>query len=229
MPKVCSKISKTLVKYLSPSKSVRKIPFCIGNELKSLLVLSAFCALQTGSSAFREAVASQGAWDIRIDTASIERILLDPETILKDPDIFWRSDPAYRLADNWHRNTGISKSTKDYDKQWLRFLEEQAAVPRGERKSHSAFKFLDILNGKTEAFYATAMPHIRRFLPDNGLAFRANAFLAAKTLPFAFMTSGNIVIDVLSSKFHQEADRGGEPNLRISGAQNLERRGPPHG
>jgi len=166
-----------------------------------------FCALQTGTSAFREAAASQGAWDIRIDTASIERILLDPETILKDPDTFWRSDPAYRLADNWHRNTGISKSTKDYDKQWLRFLEEQAAVPRGERKNHSAFKFLDILKGKTEAFYATAMPHIRRFLPDNGLAFRANAFLTAKTLPFAFMTSGNIVIDVLSPKFHQDADQ----------------------
>lgn len=177
------------------------------NTLKSLLVLSVFCTLQTCSSTFRETVASQGAWDILIDTASIERILLDPETILKDPDNFWRSDPAYRLADNWHRNTGISKSTKDYDKQWLRFLEERAAVPRGERKNHSAFKFLDILKGKMEAFYATALPHIRRFLPDNGLAFRTNVFLTTKTLPFAFMTSGNIVIDVLSPRFHQDADQ----------------------
>ncbi len=50
---------------------------------RSLLVLSVFCALQTDPSAFQEAVASQGAWDIRIDTASIERILLDPETILE--------------------------------------------------------------------------------------------------------------------------------------------------
>jgi tetratricopeptide (TPR) repeat protein len=164
-----------------------------------------FGVLQSSSSAFREA-ASQGTWNIRIDTASVERLLLDPETILKDPDTFWRSDPAYRLADNWHRNTGISKSTKNYDQQWLLFLQEQAAVPLMERKNHPAFHLLEILKSKTEAFYATAMPHIRRFLPDNGLAFQASAFLTAKTLPFAFMTNGNIVIDVLSPKFHQDAD-----------------------
>jgi tetratricopeptide (TPR) repeat protein len=173
--------------------------------LKSLLVLSLFCALHAGTPAFRKA--ADRTWDIRIDTASIERILLDPETILEDPDAFWRSDPAYRLADNWHRNTGILKSTNDYDKRWLSFLREQAAVPRGERKNHPAFKFLDILKGKKEAFYATALPHIRRFLPDNGLAFRSCVFLTAKTFPYAFMTSGNMVIDVLNPKLHQDADQ----------------------
>jgi len=175
--------------------------------LKSLLVLSVYCALQTGSSAFRQAAASQGAWDIRIDTSSIERLLLDPEAILKDPDTFWRSDPAYRLADNWHRNTGIPKSTNDYENRWLSFLREQAAVPRGERKTHPAFQFLEILKGKAEAFYATALPHLRHFLPDNGLAFRSTVFLTAKTFPYAFMTSGNMVIDVLSPKLHQDADQ----------------------
>ena len=148
--------------------------------LKFFFILMAFCALQATSPAIRDSAPSQDVWDIRIDTTSIEHILLDPESILKDPKSFWRTDPAYRLADRWHRNTGISKSTEDYDKRWLLFLQEQASVPRDERKAHPAFKLLETLKGRAPDFYAMALPHIRRFLPDNGLAFHAGIFLTAK-------------------------------------------------
>ncbi len=162
----------------------------------------------TGLPASQEAAAAaRGVWDIRIDKTSIERILLDPESILEDPEAFWRSDPAYRLAESWHRNTGVSKSTNGYDKRWPAALKKLAALPREERKNRPEFRFLESLMGKTAAFEAEALPFIRSFLPANEIAFRTSVYLTTQTFPYAFMANGDMVVDILSLKFRLNADQ----------------------
>lgn len=148
----------------------------------------------------------EGAWNIYFDTQSIEHILLKPETILVNPELFWKTDRAYQLADNWHRNTKIDKNTKDYYNKWLSFLKEQATLPIEERKKGSAFTYLDSLTPFIKKYNTLSIAHIRKFLPENNISFDAGIFITTKTFPYAFMTSGNIVIDVLSPKFNMDSN-----------------------
>ncbi len=42
---------------------------------------------------------------IRFDVTSVEKIILEPEAILEDPERFWREDNSYRLVELGHNST----------------------------------------------------------------------------------------------------------------------------
>ncbi len=180
----------------------------IGKIIFTLTIVAVIFStpLINGSGISKAEIQKPGIWDIKLNTDSIQFILLHPDKILADPDHFWKTDRAYQLVDGWHRNTKIPKTHKDYYNKWLAFLKEMAAVPEEERTRHEAFKFLEVLKSKIPVYYNKAIPHIKSFLPRNGLSFKAEIYLTTKTLPYQFMTDGNIVSDPLSPKFKMDAD-----------------------
>jgi tetratricopeptide (TPR) repeat protein len=164
----------------------------------SIALISSF--LLSGS------VESDHSWDIHLNTESIEQILLHPEKILADPDHFWKTDKAYIFVDSWHKSTKISKTRGDYYNKWLGFLKEQSRIPVEERKNNEAFQFLETLKKKMSVYIEKGVPHIKEFLPDNGLFFKAGIYLTTRTMPYAFMSEGNMVLDPLSYKYKMDAD-----------------------
>jgi len=181
---------------------MNKIKCKILLALFTIIIASVFIRGLGESDSGRKSV-----WNIKFSTESIEYILLNPEKILADPDRFWKTDKAYILADNWHKNTKIAKTTRGYYKGWLSFLKELAEVPRAERRDHQAFKFLKKIKNHISIYYKKSLNHIKSFLPKNNISFNSTTHITTKTLPYAFMTSGDMVIDVLSPKFKMDADK----------------------
>ena len=147
-----------------------------------------------------------GTWDIHLNTESIEHILLYPENILADPDHFWKTDQAYKFADAWHKGTRVSKTSRNYYNKWLDFLREQSHIPDKERKSNQAFQLVETLKKKMDVYLAKSVPLINDFLPDKGISYKAGIYLTTRTLPYAWVTDGNMILDPLSYKFKMDAD-----------------------
>jgi len=145
-------------------------------------------------------------WHMDISTASLETILLHPETILEDPDAFWATDEAYQLSTSWHRNTGVGRESRDYDRKWLAFIGEMAATPPDERAAHPAFEALEGIRARVPLFEERSVPLLDSFLPANGLVFDSTIHLTTRTYSFQFMTNGQIVADPLSDYFGGDLD-----------------------
>ncbi|MBE0674517.1 MAG: tetratricopeptide repeat protein [Bacteroidales bacterium] len=146
-------------------------------------------------------------WNITFSTESIETILLDPESILENPDLFWETDGAYILSSMWHKNYKVSLDDKNYYENWKSYLAELAAIPKEERNNNEGFKLVEAIKKRIPLFYEKGLPAIDAFLPENSLKFSTTVFITNKTYSFAFMTNTRIVMDPLSYYFNKDPDR----------------------
>ncbi len=143
-------------------------------------------------------------WDIRIRTESLEKLLLEPEKVHADPDDFWSLDEAYSTVLMWHETNNIPLEFRDYYTKWQKFLNERISIERSKRQSDSAFLLLQKILVSNEVFQTRGVQLLEDFTPRNDLKFETNVYITGRILPYAFMTNGKIVIDILSPHFKND-------------------------
>ncbi len=138
---------------------------------------------------------------IDFDASCAEEILYDPETILADPDRFWRTNPTYRLVAMWHEHSKepIPRA------HWVKGLEDLAAVPAQERRHQPAGLILRQVMDAVAAFRQEAVAHICSFLPEEGTELTTTIHLTAETHPRAFQIHDHIVLDITNEYYHSSA------------------------
>lgn len=146
-------------------------------------------------------------WKIKFNTNSLRNILLEPETILENPRLFWATDSAYILSKGWHNVNKISLDDKNYYDKWLTSINEFVAVPENERKSNPAFQILKEIENRIPLFEDKSIKLLNDFLPQNDLKFNTTIYFTTKTYAFAFMHNSLILSDVLSPYFEQNPDK----------------------
>ncbi len=138
---------------------------------------------------------------IDFDAESAKTILHRPDTILADPDRFWRTDPAYRLVAMWHE---YSREPIPRD-HWLASLTELAGVALEARHQEPASFLLSELIDASGSFVQDAAPHICSFLPKEGIDLRTTIHFTAETYPRAFQIHDHIAIDITNPYYRGNA------------------------
>ena len=129
---------------------------------------------------------------IVFETASLEKIVNDPEWVLANQDTFWETERAQILTRKW---ADFVKWEIDYDK-WRASMTEWASLPLDERQNHPLMKMTQRLIASKSEFMGKCLPHDCTFLPlgvDLSVTVQFTAFIP----PFAFAME-DIVVDVAS-------------------------------
>jgi len=129
---------------------------------------------------------------ITFDTSSIEKVLLDPEEVLKDTEGFWKTEPAYVASKRFH---DAYKMTIDMD-AWKKQLEENAKVPKKDRKNNKYYKFIQEILAKEKEFKTKGIQFMKQYLPENTPDFTTNVIFIDTSRTGGFASEGVIVIDV---------------------------------
>ena len=129
---------------------------------------------------------------IRFDNSSLEKIVLHPESILDDPEAFWKNDPAYKLYGLWHQ---FASYPVDMD-QWKKNLQPFIDTPENERHHNSQLllskKMLKEENEKS--FNKRAVPFLYSFLPENCPPIDATIYFTTAILTNGFQMDDDVVI-----------------------------------
>ncbi len=134
---------------------------------------------------------------IRFDVSSVEKIILNPEAILEDPERFWKEDKAYQLLAGWHDRI---QQPPDLEK-WRRGIEKLRDLPKGEREKHPQLVAATKLAGIEKSFVARATPYLCSFLPpeaDPG----ATIYFTTEMISAGFAEGGSIVVHILNHEVH---------------------------
>ncbi len=131
------------------------------------------------------------AQEVTFDISSLEKVITNPESILKDPDKFWTEDKAYSLIKSWHE---YERFPIDFE-AWTNKVKEYAKVPLKDRKQNKYYVFATNILQEHEKFQKEALPHIMSFLPSN-TKLNTTVFLVEETRTGGFAANGQLVIDV---------------------------------
>ncbi len=140
---------------------------------------------------------------IVFDNSAIEAMYLHPQEILNNVDSFWNNNPAYKLTKLWHTINNV----KIPYKQWTNKIKKNVNLTENQIKNNIAVINAGIIIEKQIDFNKNALPHIFSFLPKNSPEIKTNVYLLTGTVPYAFTTGDNIVIDVASPNFNKNPDR----------------------
>ncbi len=146
-------------------------------------------------------------WEVVLRTESLEELLLFPEKVISDPDKFWETDDAYNTVFHWHQSTGIPLDYKDYYNKWLDFLNERQEISPELRINDTSFILLQKVIQRDSIFQRRGIDLLEDFSPKNKLRFNTNVHITGYTLPYAFMSNSQIVLDILSPHFESDPDK----------------------
>lgn len=169
-------------------------------KIKTSLILILYltiCFLYTGilfAQRTEKADNSLAQSQLRFDITSLEKIYLDPETILKDPDAFWKNDEAYILVTEWHRRTNYPLDME----KWIKRVEKIRDLPREERENHEQLIAGRNLKEIEKSFFEKAIPHIYSFMPPNTPMLNTTLYFTTEIEASGFQAKGNIVINILN-------------------------------
>jgi len=134
---------------------------------------------------------------IRFDVSSVEKIILTPETILENPDAFWKEDEAYQLLMGWHNRI---HQPPDLEK-WRRGIEKLRDLPKAEREKHPQLVAARELTGIEKSFVARATPYLCSFLPPEA-DLSTTIYFTTEMISAGFAEGGNIVVHILNHGVH---------------------------
>jgi hypothetical protein len=129
---------------------------------------------------------------IVFDTSSLEKIVNDPQWILKNQETFWSTYRAQILTRKWAEHVKYEIS---YEK-WSKSIQEWANLPLEERENTEFMKVSQRILTVQDEFLGKVLPHNCAFLPagvDLSVTIQFTAFVP----PFAFAME-DLVIDVAS-------------------------------
>ena len=156
-------------------------------------LMPAVTATGQESASCREAV-------ITFHTETLERLILEPESVLAHEETFWAEEPPQRFTRQWSEGTGVAI---DYD-QWREQVRALAALSDAERRDHPLARMARSIAGGGEAFLARAVPHLCSYLPDEA-NLDIEVHFTAYVPPRAFVSS-EVVINVSSAYWQGDVD-----------------------
>ncbi len=145
---------------------------------------------------------------ISFDISSLEKIILEPEAILQDPEGFWQEDEAYRLVRKWHDRISQPPDLE----RWRAQMADHCKLSTAERESHSSLAAARRLATIESKFAEDAVTHLCSFLPpDADLTTTIN--FTTDIMASGFQMDGKIVMhivnhDLLNMFVHEVFHRG---------------------
>jgi hypothetical protein len=128
---------------------------------------------------------------IPFETATLEKIIREPEMVVKQAQSFWSSEYPLLLAQGWadevgSRNPGI---------RFLKRVTDLAELSEDERAVHPLLQLTETIIARQDEWREKALPLICSHLPA-GVDLSRPVYFVAYIPPRAFATSEGIVIDV---------------------------------
>lgn len=132
--------------------------------------------------------------DISFNIKSITKIILEPETILRDVNEFWKTDAAFQLSKKWHQNTNVPIEMDVFKNNILK----ASKTPKENRPNNPYLVYAREIKAKENQFIQKAIPLICSYLPANGLNMATKVHITGYTKAYGFMTHTQIVVDAFS-------------------------------
>ncbi len=133
---------------------------------------------------------------IEFDFSSLEKLCLQPESVLADVDGFWRDDRAYWLTACWHKEVGYPVPPQG----WVDVIRGFAGRPAGERSMLPALQQVQELQKHKDQFLDYALPLLVSFLPDGAGQLSTTVFFTTAIVPHGFQKNFNIVLNIPASR-----------------------------
>lgn len=129
---------------------------------------------------------------IKFDNSSLKKIVLEPESILNNPEVFWKNDSAYRLYNLWHQFISYPIDMN----RWKVNLQSYLETPEKKRSNNSQLLLSqEALNQeKINGFNERAIPFLYSFLPKNCPQINATIYFTTAILPNAFQMGNDVVV-----------------------------------
>jgi hypothetical protein len=127
---------------------------------------------------------------IKFDDSSIEKLVLHPEDVLADPNLFWESDSAYRLVKLWHQWVSLPIQMDKW-KGWVQELKNRSADQREKNTQLIAVKSMI---KKEKEFNDKAIPYICSFLPKDCPDISTTIYFTTAIMANGFQMGNDIVI-----------------------------------
>jgi hypothetical protein len=137
---------------------------------------------------------------LTFESSALERLVREPDRVLKTEDRFWAEEPAQKYTDAWAESNGFTISREKWRNRLARFAELDEADRLSSPLMHTAGA---ILADRKETLWR-ALRHVCDFLPeqtDTGVPIYLTAFIP----PRAFVTGG-IVVNVSAPYWNGNAD-----------------------
>jgi len=134
------------------------------------------------------------------NTATLEKIINNPESVLKQENEFWEKERPQKLTKQWAENIGHEIQ---FDK-WRESMRSWATIPLKERTNHVFMQNARRIIDSKEGFLEKAIPHICAFLPEDAkidITVHFTAFIPSRA--FAHQ---DIVINVNAPYWNENAD-----------------------
>jgi hypothetical protein len=134
------------------------------------------------------------------NTEALEKLVYEPEWVLKNQEEYWSNYPAQKYARNWADQVNYKI---DYEK-WRESITEWSKIPPSIRLTKDFLKNTErIIKGK-KTFVEKALPHVCSFLPDEA-ALDIGVHFTAYIPPRAF-AMGEIVINMTATYWNNNPD-----------------------
>lgn len=137
---------------------------------------------------------------IEFDTATLEKIVREPQAVLADEEGFWENEAAQRYTRAWADNVGVRISYGKWRKQIAAFGEQDPAA----RRAGPLLRMTESIVTTEERFREEAIPLVCSYLPD-GADLDIPVHFTAFVPPRSFVMGG-IVINVSAPYWKGNAD-----------------------
>jgi Putative zinc dependent peptidase (DUF5700) len=127
---------------------------------------------------------------IRFDDSSLEKIVLNPEDVLANPDAFWASDSAYQLVKLWHQRVSFPIPME----QWKGWVQSFKNLPGEDREKNSQLIAARTTLKKGKEFNEKAIPYICSFLPKDCPNISTTIYFTTAIMASGFQSGNSIVI-----------------------------------
>jgi hypothetical protein len=130
---------------------------------------------------------------LAFDISSIEKIILEPETILENPQRFWEEDGAYGMVGEWHE---INNLPHDMD-GWIARIEERSKVTGEDRERDEQLVAARELAAIEQEFVDKAVKHLCLFLPPDA-ELSTTLYFTTDIEAAGFQQKGQIVVHIIN-------------------------------
>lgn len=127
---------------------------------------------------------------IRFDNSSIEKLVLHPEDVLADPNLFWANDSAYQLVKLWHQSISFPIQME----QWKGLVQKLKNCSADQREKNTQLIAAKSMIKKEKEFNDKAISYICSFLPKDCPDISTTIYFTTAIMANGFQMGNDIVI-----------------------------------
>jgi hypothetical protein len=138
---------------------------------------------------------------VRFETATLERIVREPDAVLAEGEAFWTGERPLILVQGWADEVG----SRDPYGRFRERVSDLARLSEEERADHPLLRMTETIVARQDEWCDKAIVHLCSYLPAD-VDLSRPAYFVAFVPPRAFATSDGNVIDVASGYWHGNPD-----------------------